>query len=63
MAMPKHVFRIKNAAGTTVKRVGDDDYYAAKKLADDWVAALTRQTGQPHYREKVRNQYGANSSR
>lgn len=50
----KHVYRIKNAAGTTVMRVGDNDYVKARKLADGWVAALNRDVP-GHYKEKVRN--------
>jgi hypothetical protein len=56
----KHVYRIKNPQGTTIKRVGSDNRYTAKRLADGWAAALTRETGAVHYAEKVRNPRGPN---
>src|SRR5574337_137938 len=63
MAMPTHVYRIKNAAGATVKRVGAESYYTAKRLADSWAATLTAQTGAHHKAEKVRNTYGGKKPR
>lgn len=59
MAMPTHVYRVKNVeTGTTVKRVGADNYRQAKYLADNWAATLTRETGVQHIAQKVRNPYG-----
>jgi hypothetical protein len=50
----KHIYRIKNAAGTTVMRVGNSQRSKARALADGWVNTLNRDKP-GHYKEKVRN--------
>jgi hypothetical protein len=55
MANPAHTYRIRDAAGTTVMRVGHANRQKAYKLAQDWAASLTASTGQPHTAQKVRN--------
>jgi hypothetical protein len=49
-----HLYRIKNAQGTTVMRVADPSYYTARKLAANWVATFDREVSAGHYHEKVR---------
>lgn len=56
--MEKHVYRVKNAKGTTVMRVGAATMHAAIRLADGWVATLNRTSAPGHYKEKVRNVRG-----
>lgn len=50
-----HIYVIHDAHGRLVKRVGADTYHAARKLAEGWVATLTRETGMAHTMRKIRN--------